>query len=326
MPEIATILKERFGDRLRENEPLAPHTTFGIGGPADLYLEVASREDLIFALQACAQAGVPRFMLGGGSNLLVSDLGVEGLVIKNTWAPLERDGDLVFAGSGVRVRTFTDLCLAAGLTGAEFMAGLPGSLGGALYGNAGAYGKAISDLLIGTTLLTADGDLVTRARADIEFSYRDSALKRSGDTVVDLTLRLERGDPSASRALVEEYLEARRRKHPGGELGCAGSYFKNLDPPEPGAMRLPAGRLLEEAGAKAMRVGGAGVFEKHANMIVNLGGATAADVLTLAERMKAAVRERFGRELEEEVLFVGRPMPGFRPPANPPSVNRRRWG
>lgn len=308
MRRLEQILRERFGARLRANEPLAPYTSFGIGGPADLFLQVDTRDELVFALSACAREGVPRFMLGGGSNLLVSDLGIEGLVLRNGWAPLTRAGDFVHAGSGVRVAAFTELCLASERTGAEFLAGLPGTLGGALYGNAGAYGRAISDLLVEATLLTAAGDLVTRARGEIDFSYRDSSLKRSGDTVIDLTLRLERGDPVASRALIDEYLEARHRKHPDWSLGCAGSYFKNLDPPEPGANRLPAGKFLEEAGAKAMSVGGAGVFEKHANMIVNRGGATAADVLELAARMKAAVREKFGRELEEEVLFVGRPM------------------
>lgn len=310
MDRLRDILRERFGTRLCEGEPLSRHTWFGIGGPADLFLEVATREELLFALAACRREGAPHFLLGGGSNLLVSDLGMAGLVLRNGFAPLQRAGDFIHAGAGVRVADFMNLCLESGLTGMEFMAGLPGTLGGALYGNAGAYGRAIADLLVEATLLPPGGVPVVRRRAEIDFAYRDSGLKRSGDAVLDLTLRLERGDAAASRALVEEYIEARRSKHPAPPLGCAGSYFKNLDPPEPGAQRIPAGRLLEEAGAKAMTVGGAGVFEKHANMIVNRGGATAADVLALADMMKAAVRAKFGRELEEEVLFVGRPMEG----------------
>ncbi len=323
MPDIASVLRDRFGDRLRAHEPLAPHTTFGIGGPADLFLEVATRDELLFALTACIRAGTPYFVMGGGSNLLVSDLGVEGVVIRNGWSLLERRGDLIRAASGTRVKEFIDLMLAEHLTGAEFMAGLPGTLGGAVYGNAGAYGRAISDLLVECTLVTPEGAVVAAPRTALSFDYRDSSLKRGGEVVVDLTLRLEHGDPAASRALVEEYLESRRRKHPGHDLGCAGSYFKNLDPPEPGAMRRAAGKCLDEAGAKALGEGGAGVFEKHANMIVNRGGATAAEVLTLAERMKEAVLKTHGVHLEEEVLYVGRPMPGFRPPANPPSARRR---
>ncbi len=290
---------------VRRGVPLAPFTTFRIGGAADLFIEAASRDALVEAIRAARAHGVPYFVLAGGSNLLVDDGGIRGLVVRNLAAEVRRDGDHLTVGSGLPLGDLLEAAARESLSGLEFAAGIPGSVGGAVYGNAGAYGKAVQDVLVRASLLTPDGRVVEVAPKALGFTYRMSVLKSSGDVVLGATFALTPGDPERIRQAMAEIIHLRESKHPDpARFGSAGSYFKNLPAPAPGARRTPAGLLLEQVGAKGMSVGRAEVAQEHANFIVNPGGATAADVLDLARRLKTLVHDRFGVTLEEEVLYV----------------------
>jgi UDP-N-acetylmuramate dehydrogenase len=325
MADSATNLEERLrrtlGDELRTAEPMRLHTTFRIGGPADFFYDASDSERLVAALQAGHELGLPVFLLGGGSNLLVSDAGLRGLVVRNACEEISFEGAVAHMGCGADFLGFIERCRDRSLAGLEFAAGIPGTIGGALYGNAGCHGRDIGSHVIDCTHATPDGATVeTRPAAWYEFGYRDSRLKRDPRVLLSCRLQLAPGDRDAIQREMDERIEARRVKHPEWRSEpTAGSYFKNLPPDwqrpgakhSPGTRRVAAGQLLEECGCRGLRVGAAVVFAKHANMIVNAGNATATDVLALAEEMKSRVRERFGVALEEEVMFVGaRPVSG----------------
>ncbi len=251
-----------------------------------------------------AENGLPCFVLGGGSNLLGADAGCRGVVLRVATDGFAVRGDTVRAGAGLDFDRLIARSLDAGLTGLEFASGIPGTLGGALVGNAGCYGHEIGEFLVEATVLRPDGRLDMVGPEDFGFAYRTTRLRETGAIVLDALLRLGRGDLAAAGAERAEHIADRRRKHPV-DLPSAGSWFRNLPPAEPGGRRRAAGVLLEQAGAKDMREGDAAVFPRHANIVVNLGRATSADVLRLVERMRAAVRERFGVELVDEVRRVG---------------------
>lgn len=318
---VAERLRERLGDALLVDEPMRRHTTFRIGGPADFLYAARSPGELVAALRAAHELGLPVFLLGGGSNLLVADDGVRGLVVHDACGHVAFDGNEARADCGADVHGLIERCRDAGLAGLEFAAGLPGTLGGALFGNAGCYGRDLGSHVVECTHVTLDGATVeTQPAAWYEFGYRDSRLKRDPRVLLSCRLRLEPGDRAAVQREIDEKLGLRRARHPDWRTEpTAGSYFKNLPPDwrtpgaklSPGTRRVAAGQLLDECGCRGLRVGGAAVFARHANMIVNEGGATAADVLALAALMKERVRERFRVVLEEEVLFLGaRPGPG----------------
>jgi UDP-N-acetylmuramate dehydrogenase len=315
IPSIEERLRRALGDGVRTREPLRHHTTFRVGGPADYFFEARTRGELTTALATAHEAGLPCFLLGGGSNLLVSDEGFRGLVVRNACGAVTFDGSAVHVEAGA---DFLDLildCRDRALAGLAFAAGIPGSVGGALYGNAGCYGKDIGSLVIECTHSKLDGSAVeTHPAAWYEFGYRDSRLKREPRVLLSCLLQLAPGDRDAIQREIDERLETRRVKHPQWRIEpTAGSYFKNLPPDwrtpgaklSPGTHRVAAGQLLEECGCRGLRVGDAAVFARHANILVNAGHATAAEVLTLAEIMKARVKRRFGVTLEEEVLFLG---------------------
>ena len=319
MPSRTIPIEERLrrviGDALLTKEPLRLHTTFRIGGPADYYVAAHTPDDLVAALRIAHEVGLPVFLLGGGSNLLVSDAGFRGLVVRNACEEVEFDGTAAHVGCGTDFLDFIYQCRDRSLVGLEFAAGIPGTIGGALYGNAGCYGQDIGSFTIECTHTTLDGSVVeTKPAPWYEFAYRDSRLKRDPRVLLTCLLQLRSGDRDAMQKVIEEKLEVRRVKHPQWRIEpTAGSYFKNLPPDwqvpgakhSPGTRRVPAGQLLDEVGCRGLRVGDAMVFAKHANIIVNAGHATARDVLELAEIMKARVREKFGVTLEEEVMFLG---------------------
>ncbi len=315
-------LRSALGAGLLTREPLRHHTTFRIGGPADHFFAARTPDQLVIALRTAHELGLPVFLLGGGSNLLVSDDGFRGLVVKNAIELLEFDDAVVHVGCGHDYLELIRRCRERGLAGLAYAAGIPGSVGGAIYGNAGCYGQDIGSRVIECTIATPDGATVeTRPASWFEFGYRDSRLKRDPRVLLTALLRLEPGDGDAIQREIDEKLEIRRVKHPQWRVEpTAGSYFKNLPPDwqmpgakhSPGTHRVPAGQLLDECGCRGLRVGDAMVFAKHANIIVNAGHATAGDVLALAEEMKRRVRERFGVTLEEEVMFLGE-----RPAADP---------
>ncbi len=318
LQRTATIedrLRKVLGDGLLTLEPLRHHTTLRIGGPADFYFAARTPDQLVTALRAAAELELPVFLLGGGSNLLVSDEGFRGLVLRNACEQIEIEDSVAHVGCGADFLEFIYECRDRSLSGLEFAAGIPGSIGGALYGNAGCYGQDIGQFTIECTISTLDGAKVeTRPAVWFEFAYRDSRLKRDQHVLLSCLLQLRKGDRTAIQAVIDEKLEIRRVKHPQWRVEpTAGSYFKNLPPGwqipggthSPGTHRVPAGQLLDECGCRGLRVGDAMVFPKHANIIVNAGRATAREVLELAEIMKARVRARFGVTLEEEVMFLG---------------------
>lgn len=318
---VESRLREAAGDALLTDEPLRHHTTFRIGGPADWFVAARTPETLVASLAAAHALELPVFLLGGGSNLLVSDEGFRGLVVRNACESVQFDGTAVLVEGGADYLEFIRRCQARGLAGLAYAAGIPGSVGGAVYGNAGCYGQDIGSRIVECTVATLDGAKVETLPASwFEFAYRDSRLKREPRALLSCLLRLEAGDPAAIQREIDEKLEIRRAKHPQWrEEPTAGSYFKNLPPGfqvpglphSPGTHRVPAGALLDACNARGMRVGDAAVFAKHANILVNAGRATAHDMLVLAERLKALVRDRFGVELEEEVMFLGeRPLLG----------------
>ncbi len=314
-PGIGERLRSAIGEGLRAQEPLRHHTTFRIGGPADWFVAARTQDQLVAALRVAQELELPCFLLGGGSNLLVSDEGFRGLVVKNAIEDLAFDGTTAQVGCGADFLTFIQRCCEQSLAGLAYAAGIPGSVGGAIYGNAGCYGQDIGSRVVECTLCTLEGSLVETLPASwFDFGYRDSRLKREPRALLSCVLRLERGEVAAIAAEIEEKLEIRRVKHPQWRIEpTAGSYFKNLPPGfqapglplSPGTRRVPAGVLLDACECRGLRIGDAMVFPKHANIVINAGHATAHDVLTLAEVMKARVRARFGVELEEEVMFLG---------------------
>ncbi|MFQ5961310.1 MAG: UDP-N-acetylmuramate dehydrogenase [Candidatus Methylomirabilales bacterium] len=295
---IQERLERAIRGRVLYGEPLAHYTSFGIGGPADVMVIPEGVEDVGVALEVCRTEGIPYLLLGGGSNVLVRDGGFRGVVLRldGVFAQLTVEGRRVWAGAGVRLSRLVAFCSKLALSGVESLAGIPGTVGGAVKGNAGAFGGSIADHLAEVRLLTRDGDQQTFSRDRLEFSYRHTALLE-GTVVVEAAFDLEPGDPVQIRRRVSENLLQRNRGQPV-EWRSAGSVFKN----PPGDY---AGRLVEKAGLKGTRIGGACISPKHGNFIINLGGATAGDVLALIDLMRHRVREEMHVELELEVQVVG---------------------
>jgi UDP-N-acetylmuramate dehydrogenase len=294
-------------------------TTLRIGGPTAAVCRVRTPDDARRFLEFAARHELPTIALGGGSNVLALDDGFRGCVLRLDAGDFTLNGDTVTAGAGLPFDTLVARALDAGLTGLEFASGIPGSVGGAIVGNAGCFGHEIGEFLVEATVLNADGRLETVGPERFAFGYRRSALQGGGVLVLAVRLRLSRGDPAAAGRERLARLAERRRKHPVVEP-CAGSWFRNLPPATPGGRRRAAGELLDAVGAKTMHEGDAAVFPGHANIIINRSAATAAQVRTLVERMREAVRTRFGVTLAEEVRTLG-PDGFFTPaPADPDPV------
>jgi len=277
--------------------PLAPYTSFRIGGPATLVVIPADRDDLKAALAVARREGLPVHVLGGGSNTLVRDGGFRGVAIHlGAFQTLERRGDCVAAGAGVRTGRLLAFCCRQGLSGLEILSGVPGTVGGAVWGNAGAWGGAAADVVATVDLVTAAGEDCVMSREDIPFRYRASGLP-AGSVVVEAAFALTPGDPAEIRRRISHCLVRRNSSQPV-ESRSAGSIFKN----PPGDY---AGRLVEQVGLKGTRVGNAMISAKHGNYIVNLGGARAAEVLRLVTLAQERVRDAAGVELELEIKVVG---------------------
>lgn len=291
-------------EAVREHEPMAAHTTFEIGGPADLFVSPASQDELVACVSACRTAGAECFLLGCGSDLLVGDKGIRGVVIDCAGAL----DDIVLLGdprsecqlvceAGATLKDASQLAASLGLSGLEFACGIPGSIGGAVFMNAGAYDGCIADVLESATCLMSDGTVSEIAADDLALGYRTSRIRTDGLVVLSATFKLQPGDANAIAARVADLTEARESKQPL-ELPSAGSTFKR---PE----GYFAGKLITDAGLKGYQSGGAAVSSKHAGFVVNVGGATAADVRAVIEHVQAEVKRQFGVELEPEVRMVG---------------------
>jgi UDP-N-acetylmuramate dehydrogenase len=294
---------EKLGTSLSENVPLSALSNFGIGGPADLFFEARTEGELETAVSLAAAEKYPYYVMGGGNNILFDDAGYRGLLIRNRLEGIVRGEGRIRVLSGTGLPAVLGEALSAGLSGLEFLAGIPGTVGGAVYGNAGAYGWSIGDVLETATVLHPGGERKTTTREAMSFGYRDSALKQGrGGIVLDAVLLCSPGDTQASEAKIRDILEKRQTKHPPLGTACAGSYFKNSCSAT--GERIAAGQLLEQAGARGLAIGDAAVYEKHCNFIINKGNAGSRDVLLLAEELKARVYRKFGMRLEEEVIHV----------------------
>src|SRR6202521_276611 len=286
---------------IREKEPLASRTSFGIGGPADFFLELGRTESIEKVLDGCRERTIPCLLIGAGTNLLIAAAGIEGLVVRVVTREHHVEGTRLRAAAGLKMMRLARIAAEAGLRGFEFAIGVPGTVGGAVYQNAGCWGKEMREVLVEVEGYTPATGIKTWKPADLHFAYRTSALREGalkGGLVVKATIQLERGDGEEAKALMARLTRERGETQPIKTKNC-GSVFKN--PPGDSA-----GRLVQAAGLKGAREGNAVVSPMHGNFIVNEGGATAADVKKLIERVQAEVRRRFNVELETEVEMVGR--------------------
>ncbi len=288
---------------------LSQYTTFGLGGRCPALLDCPDAEALCAAVQRLVEAGIDFEVIGQGSNLLVSDAGIESVVLRycaEEHPVVSVDGCCVRVSGNTLLNDLACTAIEHGVGDLSFCCGIPGTVGGAIAGNAGAFGRQIGDVVESVRLMDKSGTIREVAREELEFAYRSSALKLSGAVVLEALLRLERCDIEAMRSERDEIVALRRSKHPDWrETPCAGSVFRNIEPTSAAGRRQAAGWFLEQAGAKAFRVGGAHLFDKHANIIVADPDATAADVYRLSEMMIAAVREKFGFELTREIKLLG---------------------
>jgi UDP-N-acetylmuramate dehydrogenase len=297
-----------FGaERVRSDVPLGPLTTFGVGGPADWLLETRSSDEIVRALELAAEVGVRVTILGGGSNVLVSDDGVRGLVLRPRGGVVTRvDEGRVRADAAVTINGLVRWTILRGAAGLEAWAGTPGTVGGAIFGNAHFSGRLIGSLVTDVAVADRAGRTSELPAAEMEFGYDCSRLQRTGEVLLSATFRVHPGDPSALRWKARESLAFRKRTQPL-ESPSAGCVFQN---PQLGRDRLPdglpfsAGALVDRAGLKGAAIGGARVSPTHGNFIVNEGHATADDVRQLIERCRREVRDRFGVELRDEVVYL----------------------
>jgi UDP-N-acetylmuramate dehydrogenase len=301
---MATLVSV-FGPNLELARELAPMTSYKTGGRAKYFLAATSAEELVKAVTGAKRLQLPYFLVGGGSNLLVSDSGFDGIVIKVDVRGFDLPDDHhIKTGAGEDLMSLVNFATEHGLTGLEFAAGIWGSVGGAIYGNAGAFGGEIGTIVTEVELVDLEGNVKTIGPEYCCFGYRHSYLKLSREVVVSAVLRLEKSDRNQIQAKVDAILAQRNEKHPNKGMS-AGCFFKNIPDPSQPYGKLAAGKLLDEAGVKGLTVGGAAVYEKHANIIVNTGTATSKDIRRLADMMKQRVLDKFGIELEEEVIQVG---------------------
>lgn len=306
---VLAHLRSAFGERLQIGVPLARYTAARVGGTADILLEARSSNELTKAIELLWEEDLPYVILGGGSNVLVSDAGVRGVVLLNRARKVRFDTratpPLVWAESGANLGLMARQAAMRGLAGLEWAAGIPGTLGGAIVGNAGAHGREIADNLVMAEILQCNPNVQEKvsqlqqwSAERLEFSYRHSLLKRQPGQAVVLTatLCLEASTSEAVQAKMEEYLEYRRKTQPPG--ASIGSMFKN----PPGDY---AGRLIEAAGLKGLQIGGAQISPLHANFFINHGKASAADIFALLQRARQIVLEKFGVSLELEIELIG---------------------
>lgn len=291
---------EIFGNnRVLFDEPMSQHTTFRIGGPADVFVMPENYEQIREVLRLCKEEKLPFFVLGNGSNLLVSDSGYRGVIIQmdRNMEEIRLDGEEIHACAGALLSSVAVAARNASLTGFEFAGGIPGTIGGAAVMNAGAYGGELKDVLKEVTVMTKEGEILTIPADKLEMGYRTSIIKTAGYLVLEAVISLKKGDEEKIRAVMKELSERRTEKQPL-DYPSAGSTFKR---PE----GYFAGKLIMDSGLRGYRVGGAQVSEKHCGFVINAGGATAEDVRSLMDHVIRVVREKYGVTLEPEVKFLG---------------------
>ena len=296
---LAENLQQKMPGRVYCTEPMKKHTSFKIGGPADVLVQPQDEAELALALAAAHEFNVPVTVLGNGSNVLVRDKGIRGLVIKlgNALKAFRQDGCRLYFGSGYSLALASRKAWECGLSGMEFAVGIPGSIGGAVYMNAGAYNGEMQGVVESVRVMDMAGNEKQLSAEELQFGYRKTSLQQSGYIITEVCLKMQPGDKAAIKAMMDDFSSRRISKQPL-ELPSAGSMFKR----PPGYF---AGTLIEQAGLKGYTVGGAQVSEKHAGFVVNRGGATAADVLQLIGDVRRIIMEKAGVELHPEVLVIG---------------------
>lgn len=296
--EILKKLKSQLGEVL-ENESLAKHTTFQIGGPAKYYFRASNTEELTRAIQLAIKFNLPYFVLGKGSNILVSDKGFKGLVIEahNQNLEIDTDRELVFVDSGVLLNQLVIEVAQGGLSGLEFGAGIPGTIGGAIRGNAGAFGGEMSQVVKKVKTLDSQGQEKEYSQKDCQFGYRESIFKHNQDIILSAELKLHKGDKETINQTIQKNLEQKKQTQ-DYQYPSSGCIFKNPS-------GQSAGTFIDKLNLKGFKVGQAMISKKHANFIVNLGGAKAEDIVMLISIIKQKVRDNLGIQLMEEIQYVG---------------------
>ena len=286
-------------DSILIDEPMSRHTTFRVGGPADFFVTPKAKEEVRDVIRICKEAGMPYYIIGNGSNLLVSDAGYRGVIVQicKEMNEVKVEGDLVKAQAGALLSGIAAKALGAELSGFEFASGIPGTIGGACVMNAGAYGGEMKDVLEFVTVLTGEGKIIELGRNELELGYRTSVIAKKGYIVLGAVLKLERGDGEKIKTYMDELKEKRVTKQPL-EYPSAGSTFKR---PE----GYFAGKLIEDAGLRGFQVGGAQVSEKHCGFVINRDHAAAADIMELMRQVQIRVKENSGVDLEPEVKRLG---------------------
>ena len=275
------------------------HTTFRIGGPADYFVVPDTEKEIAEVVKLCGKYEVPYYIVGNGSNLLVGDKGFRGVIIQlfKSMSRMQREGEEITAQAGCSLAQIANAALEAGLTGFEFAAGIPGTLGGAVVMNAGAYGGEMRDVLVSAKVLTKEGEIITLSNQELELGYRHSVIPEKEYVVLEAVIRLKNGDKTNIKARMDELRERRVSKQPL-EYPSAGSTFKR---PE----GYFAGKLIQDAGMRGFTVGGAQVSEKHSGFVINTGDATAADVQELIRQVTDKIKKDTGVEMEPEVKRIG---------------------
>ena len=286
-------------DSILVDEPMSRHTTFRVGGPADFFVTPKAKEEVRDVIRICKEAGMPYYIIGNGSNLLVSDAGYRGVIVQiyKEMNEVKVEGDLVKAQAGALLSGIAAKALGAELSGFEFASGIPGTIGGACVMNAGAYGGEMKDVLESVTVLTGEGKIIELGRNELELGYRTSVIAKKGYIVLGAVLKLERGDGEKIKTYMDELKEKRVTKQPL-EYPSAGSTFKR---PE----GYFAGKLIEDAGLRGFQVRGAQVSERHCGFVINRDHATAADIMELMRQVQIRVKESSGVDLEPEVKRLG---------------------
>lgn len=309
------LFKQELGNKVKENVTFSSLTALGIGGPARLFIQTNNEKGLKQAANLAKKHGIPFMVVSGGSNLLVDDDGYEGLVIKVNVMGIKQEGGTMRVMAGTNLGEFVDFCNAAGSAGFERLAGIPGSVGGAIYGNAGAYGQTISDHITRVRVYDGEKDFWL-TKKECEFDYRESRFKEKKDLIIlEAEFKTDEGNPETLQKISQETVKKRQEKYLPGTK-CPGSFFKNVlldrlpkhlqnETPKDYYGKVPAWYFLEKVGAKGQKRGDIKIADYHANLFINEGGGKAVDFFELAKEYKQKVKEKFGVDLEPEVQLVG---------------------
>lgn len=283
------------------NEPMKKHTSFKIGGNADIFIKVENIEEIEYILKLAKEENIPLTIIGNGSNILVKDNGIRGITmqidIQDINIKEDEDEIVVMVGAGVKLGMLAVVLQQKEIAGFEFASGIPGTIGGAVRMNAGAYGKEMKDIITEVTYITKDGKIETAKLDDLDFSYRHSRFCKNSEIVINATMKLEKGNSQEIKERMNELLQSRKEKQPI-EFPNAGSTFKRGE-------NFVTAKLIDEAGLKGYRIGGAQISTKHAGFVVNVENATAKDVLKLVEYVKTTIKEKFDKNIELEIEVIG---------------------